>query len=208
MAALPSPEEIRAAADNLHMHKGEEVVLSQVAAVLKKVRVALGWDAPAEAEGAPVDIDASAFLLGREGRVRRDTDFVFYNHLETEECLWHEGDCTTGVDAGDDEAITVDLEKVPFDVEKVAFAVTIHNAEERGQSFGLIKRAYIRIINDLDGKELAHFDLTEDASDDNAMIFGELVRDGMSWKFKALGSGSNGGLYKIARDYGVNVAPA
>ncbi len=140
--------------------------------------------------------------------MRRDTDFVFYNNLETENnTIHHEGDNTTGSAEGDDEVISLNLETIPFDIEKVAFSVTIHNAEERQQSFGLIKGAYIRIVSADDDREIAHFDLTEDASNDNAMVFGELVREGMGWKFKALGTGSNGGLFKIARDFGVNVAP-
>lgn len=205
----PEEEVPHPAADNLHMHKGEEVALSQLAPTLSRVIVGLGWDAPPEDHGHPVDIDASAFLLGRDNRVRRDTDFVFYNNLETENgALRHLGDSVTGAGEGDDEEIRVDLQAVPFDVEKIAFAVTIHNAEERQQTFGLIKGAFIRILNEDDGTELAHFDLTEDASHDNAMIFGELVRDSLNgWKFRAMGLGSNGGLYRIARDFGVNVAP-
>jgi tellurium resistance protein TerD len=208
MPDIPELEKPNPAADNLHMHKGEEVFLNKLAPVLRKVKVGLGWDAPGEEGGAPVDIDASAFLLGREGRVRRDTDFVFYNNLETEGGVRHTGDNTNGTGDGDDEAILLDLEQMPFDVDRVSFSVTIHNGEERGQTFGIVKNAFIRIVNEDDGRELAHFDLTEDASDGNAMIFGELVRDGAGWKFRALGTGSNGGLYKIARDFGVNVAPA
>jgi len=199
-------EKAQLAADVLHMHKGEEVVLAKEASQLHKVHVGLGWDLPEKQDGFDIDIDASAFLIGREGRVRRDTDFVFYNNLESENCLFHGGDNTTGTGEGDDETIKVDLDNIPFDVEKIVFAVTIHNAEERQQNFGLVKDAFIRIVNE-DGTELAHFDLTEDASSDNGMIFGALVREGMGWKFRALGQGSRGGLFKIAREMGVNVAP-
>lgn len=191
-----------------HVHKGEEVNLSQIDPGLRRVRVGLGWDAPAEQDGAAVDIDASAFLLGRDGRVRQDTDFVFYNNLTTEaDALKHLGDNTSGEGEGDDEQIEINLEVLPYDVEKVGFAVSIHNAEERRQSFGMIKNAFIRIVNLETDAELARFDLSEDASEDTAMIFGELAREGMSWKFRALGTGTTGGLYRIARDYGVNVAP-
>lgn len=190
------------------MNKGEEVNLEKLDPSLKHVVVGVGWNAPAENEGFPVDIDASAFLLNRNGMVRRDTDFVFYNNLETDGgVVKHTGDNTTGDAEGDDECIELDLENMGFDVERVAFAVTIHNAEERQQTFGLVSGAYIRIVNKATGQELAHFDLTEDASSDNAIIFGELEREGASWKFKALGTGSTGGLYQIAREYGVNVAP-
>lgn len=190
------------------MHKGEEVNLETLDPTLKHVVIGVGWSAPAENHGFPVDIDASAFLLNRHGNVRRDTDFIFYNNLDTDGgVIKHTGDNTTGDAEGDDESIEIDLENLGFDVEKIAFSVTIHNAEERQQTFGLVKDAYIRIVNKLTGQELAHFDLTEDASEDNAIIFGELEREGASWKFKALGAGSNGGLYKISREYGVNVAP-
>jgi tellurium resistance protein TerD len=194
--------------DASHMHKGEEVDLLKIDPALHRVSVGLGWDAPEQDHGFPVDLDASAFLLNRDGRVRNDTDFVFYNHLETEGgTVRHLGDSTTGKGDGDKENIEINLEHMPYDVEKVAFAVTIHNAQERAQNFGLIKKAYIRIIN-LDTKtELAHFDLTEDAADETGFIFGELVRDGVGWKFRAVGQGSTGGLYKIARDFNVNVAP-
>jgi len=190
------------------MNKGDEVNLEKLDPTLKHVLIGVGWSAPPENQGFPIDIDASAFLLNREGRVRRDTDFVFYNNLDTDGgVVKHTGDNTTGDAEGDDEAIELDLENMGFDVERVAFAVTIHNAEDRQQTFGLVKEAYIRIVNKVTGQELAHFDLTEDASSDNAIIFGELERDGAGWKFKALGTGTDGGLFKIAREYGVNVAP-
>ncbi len=191
-----------------HVHKGEEVNLNQIDPGLHRVMVGLGWDAPPEQEGMSVDVDASAFLLNRDGRVRQDTDFVFYNNLSTEsDALKHLGDNTSGEGEGDDERIEVNIETLPYDVEKVAFTVSIHNAEERRQNFGVIKNAFIRIINADTNAELARFDLSEDASEDTAMIFGEIAREGMSWKFRATGMGTTGGLYRLARDYGVNVAP-
>lgn len=195
--------------DAAHMKKGQEVHLMEVDPGLHRVSVGLGWDAPAQDHGFPVDLDTSAFLLNRDGRVRHDTDFVFYNNLETENgSIRHLGDNTTGEGEGDSEAIEINLDALPFDVERIAFSVTIHNAEERQQNFGFVKEAYIRILN-LDTKvELARFDLTEDAADENGFIFGELSREGMGWKFRAVGQGSTGGLYKIARDYSVNVAPS
>lgn len=191
-----------------HVHKGEEVNLNQIDPGLHRVVVGLGWDAPPEQEGMAVDIDASAFLLNRDGRVRQDTDFVFYNNLSTEaDSLKHLGDNTSGEGEGDDERIEINLETLPYDIEKVAFTVSIHNAEERRQNFGVIHNAFIRIVNADTKAELARFDLTEDASEDTAMVFGELAREGMSWKFRALGVGTTGGLYRLARDFGVNVAP-
>lgn len=190
------------------LKKGEEVNLEQLDASMKRVQIGVGWNAPAENQGFPVDIDLSAFILNRDGRVRRDTDFIFYNNLETDEgVIRHTGDNTTGDTNGDDEVIEIDLETLGFDVEKIAFGVTIHNAEERQQTFGLVKEAYIRILNKDTGTEMAHFDLTEDASEDNAIIFGELEREGSGWKFKATGSTLSGGLFRIAKEFGVNVAP-
>ncbi|HYD19078.1 MAG TPA: TerD family protein [Patescibacteria group bacterium] len=194
------------------MKKDEEVNLLEVDPALHKVFVGLGWEAPETKDGHAVDIDASAFVLNREGKVRRDTDFIFYNNLETDGgVIQHKGDNTTGEkkegDTEDAEVIMVNLENLSYDVERVAFSVTIHNADDRQQNFGDIKNAYMRVVNADTGSELARFDLTEDASSDNAMIFGELFRDGLGWKFKAMGAGSKGGLFEIARNYGVNVAP-
>ncbi|MFH1157765.1 MAG: TerD family protein [Pseudomonadota bacterium] len=191
-----------------HMLKGQEVNLMEVDPGLHRAVIGLGWGVPEQDQGFPVDLDASAFLLTRENRVRMDTDFIFYNNLETEEsAIRHLGDSTTGEGDGDDEKIEINLDALPFDVEKIAFAVTIHNAEERQQNFGLVKSAFIRIANLDTGVELARFDLTEDASDDTGFVFGELSREGTGWKFRAMGQGSTGGLYKISRDYNVNVAP-
>ncbi len=194
------------------MKKDEEVDLLVVDPTLHKVFIGLGWEAPETKDGHSVDIDASAFVLNREGKVRRDTDFIFYNNLETDSgAIQHMGDNTTGEkkegDADDAEVIKVSLDTLAFDIERVAFSVTIHNAEDRQQNFGDIKNAYMRVVNSETGSELARFDLTEDASSDNAMIFGELFREGLGWKFKAMGTGSKGGLFEIARTYGVNVAP-
>ncbi len=188
--------------------KGQEVNLTEKDPTLRNVRVGLGWDAPPKHEGYDVDLDASAFLLSRENRVRMDTDFVFYNNLSAENsAITHTGDNETGAGAGDDEVIRIKLDQLPFDIEKIAFSVTLHNAEERGETFGIVKNAFIRIVNEDTDVELARFDLSEDASNENGIVFGELAREGAGWKFKALGQGTDGGLYRIARDYGVNVSP-
>lgn len=204
----PSIELKASFGERAEMRKGEEVNLTDIDPGLKRVIVGLGWDAPEEQAGFPVDIDASGFLLNRDYRVRMDTDFIFYNNLTAENAaINHWGDNVTGAGEGDDEEIEINLEILPYDVEKIAFAVSIHNAEERKQNFGMIKNAFIRIVNEDSGVELARFDLSEDASEDNAIIFGELLREGISWKFRALGHGTTGGLYRIARDFGVNVSP-
>ena len=187
--------------------EGGEANFNEIAPTLRHVRVGLGWDVPEQADGFPVDADASAFLLNRDGKVRQDTDFIFYNNLEAENgAIRHMGDNLTGEGDGDDEVIELDLEALPFNVEKVAFAVTLHNAKERRQTFGLVKNAFIRIVDKDSNEELARFDMTEDAADENGMIFGELAREGAGWKFVAIGQGTNDGLYRIAKDYGVNVA--
>ncbi|MCE9508507.1 MAG: TerD family protein [Alphaproteobacteria bacterium] len=189
------------------MLKDQEVNLTAAAPALHRVLVGLGWQVPELDHGFPVDLDASAFLLNRDGRVRNDTDFIFYNNLESDGGgVKHLGDSTTGAADGDDEVIDIDLDTLSFDIEKISFSVTIHNAEERQQNFGFVKDAYIRVIDKDTNEELIRFDLTEDAAENNGFIFGELIREGIGWKFKAIGLGVTGGLYKIARDYSVNVA--
>jgi len=190
----------------LYMLRGQEVNLREIDPGLHKVRICVGWEAPEENEGFPVDLDTSCFLLNRDNRVRRDTDFVFYNNLETDHgAVRHHGDELAG-GAGDREMIDIDLDGLHFDVESVSFTVSIHNAEERQQNFGLIKNAYIRLLDIENNEELVRYDLTEGRPEDNAFVFGELRRTGASWSFKALGDGHNGGLYRVARDFNVNVA--
>lgn len=191
----------------ISLSKGGEVNLSEQDPGLKNALIGLGWEAPEEVEGQELDLDASAFLLNRNGEVRSDNDFIFYNNLSAEGgAITHQGDNLTGGSGGDDEEIVVQLEKLPYEVEKVAFVVTIHDADERQLSFGNVKNAYIRVVNKDTGNEVARFDLTEDASNDSGMIFGEIVREVEGWSFKAIGTGNHDGLYGIAKDYGVNVA--
>jgi len=195
----------------LRVLQGDEVNLHEIDPGLHKVRVGLGWSAPDKDNGFDLDLDASAFLLGSGDRVRADTDFVFYNNLQIENgIVKHLGDNQTGTEGtvtDDCEAIEVDLDEVHFDVEKIVFSVTIHNCEERQQHFGLVKDAYIRIVNSDTKEELVRFNLADSASEDDAFIFGELYRLGVGWRFKALGRGLKGGLYKLARNFDVNVAP-
>lgn len=195
----------------LRMLQGEEVNLHDLDPGLHKVHVGLGWKAADKENGFDLDLDASAFLLGNGDRVLMDTDFVFYNNLQIENgVVKHLGDNQTGAEGkvtGDCEAIEVDLDEIHFDVEKIVFSVTIHNCEERQQNFGLVKDAYIRIVNSETKEELIRFNLADSASEDDAFIFGELYRLGVNWRFKALGQGLKGGLYKIANSFHVNVAP-
>ncbi|HSA49199.1 MAG TPA: TerD family protein [Yinghuangia sp.] len=185
--------------------KGGNVSLTKAAPNLTAVLVGLGWDARATT-GAAFDLDASALLCGGAGKVLGDDYFVFYNNLKSPEgSVEHTGDNLTGEGEGDDEVLLVDLTLVPQNVEKVVFPVSIYDAETRGQTFGQVRNAYIRIVNQADNNELARYDLTEDASSETAMIFGELYRYQGEWKFRAVGQGYASGLRGIALDFGVSV---
>ncbi|HEY8160223.1 MAG: TerD family protein [Methylobacter sp.] len=185
--------------------KGGNVNLSKEAPGLNKISVGLGWDARAT-DGAAFDLDASAFLVKMDGKVRSDSDFCFYNNkVVGNGAVQHMGDNTTGAGAGDDENVKVELSKIPADLDKIVFAVTIHEADVRKQNFGQVSHAYIRIINEENSTEIARYDLSEDASIETAMIFGEIYRVGADWKFKAVGQGFAGGLGPLAASFGVNV---
>jgi tellurium resistance protein TerD len=185
--------------------KGGNVNLSKEAPGMKKMLVGLGWDARAT-DGVDFDLDASVFMLTPAGKVRSDVDFIYYNNKKSADgSVEHMGDNQTGSAEGDDETILIDLSKVPADVDKVAVAVTIHEAEKRSQNFGMVSKAYVRCVNDEGKTEIAKYDLSEDASVETAMIFGEIYRAGGDWKFKAIGQGFKGGLGPLAKNYGVNV---
>ena len=189
----------------ISLSKGGNVNLSKEAPGLNKIVVGLGWDARAT-DGAAFDLDASAFLVKLDGKVRSDSDFCFYNNkVVGDGAVQHTGDNTTGAGEGDDETVKVELGKIPADLDKVVFAVTIHEAETRKQNFGQVNHAYIRIINEDGGQEIARYDLSEDASVETAMIFGEIYRVGTDWKFKAVGQGFAGGLGPLASSFGVSV---
>lgn len=185
--------------------KGGNVNLSKEAPGLNKIVVGLGWDARAT-DGAAFDLDACAFLVKMDGKVRSDSDFCFYNNkVVGDGAVQHQGDNTTGAGEGDDEVVKVELSKVPGELDKIVFSVTIHDAETRKQNFGQVSHAYIRICNEDGGAEIARYDLSEDASIETAMIFGEIYRVDTEWKFKAIGQGFAGGLGPLAASFGVNV---
>ncbi|TNY35759.1 TerD family protein [Thermomonospora catenispora] len=185
--------------------KGGNVSLTKAAPNLTAVAVGLGWDVRTTT-GADFDLDASALMLGANGKVLSDQHFVFFNNLRSPDgSVEHTGDNLTGEGEGDDEVINVDLTRVPPQCERIVFPVSIYEADKRGQSFGQVRNAYIRIVNRTDGSELARFDLTEDASTETAMVFGELYRYNNEWKFRAIGQGYASGLAGIAMDFGVNV---
>ncbi|NEY31152.1 chemical-damaging agent resistance protein C [Streptomyces sp. PRKS01-65] len=185
--------------------KGGNVSLSKAAPDLTRVMVGLGWDARSTT-GAPFDLDASVLVCGG-GRVLGDEWFVFYNQLTSPDgSVEHTGDNLTGEGDGDDESILVDLSRVPDRCDRIVFPVSIHMADERGQTFGQVANAFIRVVDQADGRELARYDLSEDASTETAMIFGELYRRQGEWKFRAVGQGYASGLRGIALDFGVNVS--
>lgn len=187
------------------LSKGGNVSLSKEAPGMKKIAMGLGWDSRVT-DGAAFDLDASVFLVGENGKVRTDADFIFYgNKTSTDGSVEHTGDNVTGEGDGDDETINIDLDKIAADVKKLVFAVTIHDFEARKQSFGQVSNSYIRVVNSDNNTEVARYDLSEDASSETAMIFGELYRHNDEWKFKAIGQGFNGGLAPLAREHGVNV---
>jgi len=190
---------------SVSLSKGGNVSLSKEAPGLTAVNVGLGWDARTTT-GADFDLDASAILTAENGKVVSDKGFVFYNNLKSDDgSVEHTGDNTTGEGEGDDEGIKVNLASVPATVQKIVFPVSIYDAENRGQSFGQVREAYIRIVNQAGGQEIARYDLSEDASTETAMVFGELYRNGAEWKFRAIGQGYASGLRGIAQDFGVNV---
>ncbi|WP_328339744.1 TerD family protein [Micromonospora sp. NBC_00421] len=187
------------------LSKGGNVSLTKQAPGLTAVVVGLGWDARTTS-GAAFDLDASALLLDSSGKILSDAHFVFFNNLVSPDgSVEHTGDNLTGDGDGDDESIKVNLAGVPAEVDRIVVTVSIYEAESRGQSFGQVRNAYIRVVNEAGGAELTRYDLTEDASTETAMIFGELYRHGADWKFRAVGQGYVSGLAGIARDFGVNI---
>lgn len=190
----------------ISLSKGGNVSLSKEDPGIKQIRIGLGWDERATT-GADFDLDASAFLLNAEGKVRNEKDFIFYNQLKSVDgSVVHQGDNRTGEGEGDDEVINVDLEKVPADVMKIAITVTIHESQARGQNFGQVANAFARVVNDVSNNEVVRYDLTEDYSTEDAMIFAELYRHNGEWKFRAVGQGFSNGLAGLATNYGLNVS--
>lgn len=190
---------------SVSLSKGANVSLSKEEPGLSRILIGLGWDARTT-DGTDFDLDASAFMLAAGDRVRSDADFIFYNNLRsTDGSIEHTGDNLTGAGDGDDESLKVELGRVPANVQKIAVTVTIHEGETRRQSFGMVSNAFIRVVNDATGREIARYDLTEDASTETAMTFGEIYRHNGEWKFRAVGQGYKGGLGPLARNYGVNI---
>ncbi|MBF0108936.1 MAG: TerD family protein [Magnetococcales bacterium] len=188
----------------ISLTKGGNLSLFKTDPGLKQILIGLGWDARAT-EGADFDLDASAFMLGANHKVPNERDFIFYNNLKSRDgSVEHTGDNLTG-GSGDNEVIRVNFASVPSNIQVVVITVTIHDAEVRRQNFGQVRNAFIRIVNEENGREIARYDLTEDFSVETAMIFGEIYRYGSEWKFRAVGQGYSGGLCAMCTQYGIDV---
>jgi len=190
----------------ISLQKGQKVSLTKDNPGLKKVLVGLGWDVNQYDTGGAFDLDTAAFLLGDNGKTASSNDFVFYGNLQhTSGSVQHLGDNLTGAGDGDDEQIKIDLSKIPANVSRIAFTVTIYEAEERRQNFGQMNNAFIRIVDESTGEEMLRYDLGEDFSIETAIVFGELYKNNDEWKFNAIGSGYQGGLAALCSNYGVDI---
>jgi tellurium resistance protein TerD len=190
----------------ISLQKGQKISITKGNPGLKKVIVGLGWDVNQFDTGGDFDLDTAAFLLTDTGKVSKPEDFVFFGNLKhTSGCAEHLGDNLTGMGDGDDEQIKINLSLVPENISKIAFTVTIYDAEQRRQNFGQVNGAFIRIFNEEGGEELLRYDLGEDFSIESAAVFGELYKNNGEWKFNAIGSGYQGGLAALCANYGVDV---
>lgn len=188
----------------INLSKGQKVDLTKGNPSLTKVLVGLGWDVNAFDSGADFDLDAAAFMVGADGKCPTEKEFVFYGNLKhSSGAVEHQGDNLTGSGDGDDEQILVDLALVPANVEKIAFTVTIYDADNRHQNFGQVSNAFIRLVDQSNGSEMVRFDLGEDFSIETAVVVGEIYRHNGEWKFNAIGSGFQGGLAALCGHYGI-----
>lgn len=189
----------------ISLQKGGNVSLTKTDPGLVNALIGLGWDTRST-DGAAFDLDSSVFLVGDSGKVLSDAHFVFYNQKTSPDgAVVHSGDNLTGAGEGDDEQVAINLPKVDTNIQRIVFAVTIHEAESRKQNFGMVRNAFMRVVNKDSNTEIARFDLSEDYSTETAMVFGEIYRHGAEWKFKAVGQGFAGGLKALATDHGVHV---
>lgn len=190
----------------ISLSKGQKVDLTKTNPGLTKVVVGLGWDTNKYDGAQDFDLDASAFVIGASGKVTDEKDFVFYNNTKgAQGAVEHTGDNRTGAGDGDDEQIKVNFSTMPANVDKVAFTITIHDAAERKQNFGQVSNAFVRIFNEDTNVELIRYDLGEDFSIETAIVVAELYRNGAEWKFNAIGSGFQGGLGALCKNYGLDV---
>lgn len=190
---------------SVSLTKGGRVSLSKESPGLKKILIGLGWDTNTSDTGAEFDLDASVFLLNTQGKVQNDRDFVFYNNLtSTDGSVIHTGDNRTGAGDGDDEAIKIDLSKISSYIKEISIVVTIHEAIQRRQNFGMVRNAFVRLVNDETNQEIVRYDLEEDYSTETGLLFGRLYFKDNEWKFTAVGTSYKDGLDGFCRQYGIN----
>lgn len=190
----------------INLTKGGRISLNKEAPGLKKILIGLGWDTNASDTGADFDLDASVFLLDANGKVANEKDFVFYNNLSSSDgSVIHTGDNRTGEGEGDDESIKVDLSKISSSIKEIAIVVTIHEAIQRKQNFGMVRNAFIRLVNDETNTEIVRYDLEEDYSTETGLLFGRLYFKDNEWKFSAVGTGYKEGLDGFCKQFGLNI---
>lgn len=189
----------------ISLQKGQKVDLTKTNPGLSKILIGLGWDTNKYDGGSAFDLDAAAFLLAENGKAASESDFIFYGNLKhVSESVEHLGDNLTGEGDGDDEQIKIDLSKVPAEIAKIDFTVTIYDAEKRSQNFGQVSNAFIRVVDEASNTELIRYDLGEDFSVETAVVVAELYRHNGEWKFNAIGSGFSGGLSALCANFGIN----
>ncbi|MBP0726699.1 TerD family protein [Bacillus sp. RG28] len=190
----------------INLSKGQKVDLTKTNPGLTNIVVGLGWDTNKYDGGNDFDLDSSVFLLNGAGKCSSESDFIFYNNTTgANGAVEHTGDNRTGQGDGDDEQVKINLVNVPSSIEKIAFTITIHDAEARSQNFGQVNNSYVRILSETTGEELIRYDLGEDFSIETAVVVGELYRHSGEWKFNAIGSGYQGGLVSLVKDFGLDV---
>lgn len=199
----------------VNLQKGQRVDLTKGNAGLNKIYVGLGWDPVQQKSGgglfgglfggskaAEVDCDASCLLL-KNDKVYGKTDVVYFGNLRAASgAVAHSGDNLTGAGDGDDEVISVELNAIPSEYNKLVFVVNIYDARNRKQHFGMIQNAYIRVVNAATNEELIRYNLTDNYVDMMTLVTGEIYRHGNDWKFGAIGSGTqDASLGEVLKKY-------
>ncbi|MGO4370397.1 TerD family protein [Paenibacillus sp. 2TAB19] len=191
----------------ISLSKGQRIDLTKTNPGLTKVVVGLGWDTNKYNGGNDFDLDASAFLLYEDGKAKGADDFVFYNNKSGGAgSVLHTGDNRTGEGDGDDEQVQVDFSKIPASIHRIGITVTIYDYESRGQNFGQVSNAFVRVVDAATDREIMRYDLGEDFSTETAVVFCEFYRHGTDWKFQAIGSGFQGGLSALCKNYGLDAS--
>ncbi len=190
---------------SVSLSKGEKIELSKDNSVTK-ISVCIGWETARYDDDGDFDLDASAFITQKNGMTRCDEDFIFYGNLKHPSgAVKHSGDDLVGGGDKDNEIIKVDLSKIPSYADKITFAVTIYEADRRMQNFGMVDKSFIRVVDDMTGKEILRYDLKENFDSETGIIAGEIYKDGKEWKFHASGQGVQIGLVEICNKFGIDI---